>query len=174
MPANSPIYSVDASALIEMKDVYPIGVFPSVWAFVASLGDAGRLLVAEPVRRECQDPVFTPWFAQHPQMVLQFSVELNQYTNALQAQLKAAGLPLVNPQSPKSQNDPFVVAAALLVEKRNLADLRTGSQSACHVITYEKNRGANATFKSIRDVCDYYHIKCLQWPEMLQLESWSC
>jgi len=169
-----PLYSVDASALIEMKDIYPIHVFRSMWDFVGSTADSGRLVVAEPVGEECKDAVFKPWFASHPKIILRFSEELNNYVNALQTEIQKAALPLVNPSSQKSQNDPFVVAAALMIEARNLADLTTGSRRTCHVITYEKNRGPQAQYKSIRDVCDHYSIRCLNWPEMLQIESWSC
>jgi hypothetical protein len=175
MSSSPPLYSVDASALIEMKDVYPYDVllFRPMWDSLGSLADAGRLVVAEPVSRECQDPVFRLWFNAHGEIILAFSPELNDYVNALHCALEKAGLPMVNPTSPKSQNDPFVVASALLLERRVLTDLRTGSERTCHVISYEKNRGPTARYKSIKDVCDYYSIRCLNWPEMLRLESSS-
>ena len=46
MAGEPPVYSVDASALIEMKDTYPRKTFGSMWEFIGKLGDQQRLLVA--------------------------------------------------------------------------------------------------------------------------------
>jgi len=175
MPDSAlPVYSVDASALIEMKEVYPGAVFQSMWEFIGKLGDQGRLVVAEQAKSECHDAVFAPWFAAHSEMVYSFSTELGEYVKALHAEIIPAGLPLIDAASTKNQGDPFVVALSLLLEGRDLTNLQTGASSTCRVVTYERNRNPGARLAKIRDVCDYYGIDCLKWPDVFQLESWSC
>lgn len=132
------------------------------------------MLVAQPARQECKDDVFKNWFAAHAAMIVHFSPELNAYLNALQAELVAARLPLVDPSSDKNRADPFVVALALMVEERDVADLQRGAKRSCYVVAYEGGRKPGAALAKMSDVCKHYGLAYVQWPRLLELESWSC
>jgi len=173
MDGIEPIYSVDASALIEMKDTYPYRRFRPMWDFLGGLGDGGRMLVTQPVRDECYDAIFKEWFNTHPGMVVPFSQELNAYVLALQDELDRNGLPLVDPGSTKNQGDPFVIALALMVEGRDVNELRTRSARTCHVVSYERRRKPGARLAKVTDVCDHYGLQCLRWLGVLEVEDWS-
>jgi hypothetical protein len=174
MSADAPVYSVDASALIEMKNVYRFGIvgFRPMWHFIGHLGDEGRVRVVEQARNECHDRVLDDWFALHPAMVMPMSEELNEYVIALNAELEAASLPMVDPESTENRADPFVVALALMIEERPRTNLRGQGQRCCHVISYEGDTMRRGLAR-IGRVCREYRLGCLRWPDMLQREGWT-
>jgi len=173
MPGSSTVYSVDASALIQMKEDYWFEVvgFRSLWEFIGSLGDHGRVQVVQAAHDECHDPVLKEWFNRHPGLVHPFTTPLNAYINALNAELKAANLPLVDPASTTNIADPDVVALALMLEERPLGNLTGNESRKSAVVCYEAARREKGLAK-IPLVCRHYRLDCIKWPEMLRREGW--
>lgn len=180
MPSNDRKYSIDASAMIELDKTYPIDLFPSMWDFLGRLAEEGKLLICTQAAKECKDPAVTHWLAQHPQIVIPFDSHINQYANALHRELAKEHLWLVNPNSDKNQADPFVISLALLLENRDLADLRKQPINGLHciVIQYEGSQKANQQQKftgrvRIPVVCGTYHLDHFTWVAVLRQEGWK-
>lgn len=167
-------YSVDASALIWMKDEYQhrVPYFRRLWDFLGALGDQGRLGVAEEVRGECHDEVFDDWFDEHPNLVVPWSTKLNGYVNAVNRELAAAGLPLVDGQATTNLGDPFVLALALMVERRPLGNLRGPGARRCHVVSYERREWEKGLAK-IPLVCEHYGLVRMEWADLILAEGWN-
>ncbi len=158
-----PRYSLDASALIELKDIYPrdITLFQPMWNLLGDLSAEGRVLVAEPARDECKDKVLKELFAAHAEMIIHVVGELNDYVNALSVDLEVKSMRLVDPSSTENRADPFVIALALMAEGRDIKALGAGSATAkCAVIAYEKRR-PTARLSRIPDVCGRYNLECI-------------
>jgi len=174
MPGRAPIYSVDASALIQLKEDYPFTVvgFRSMWEFIGGLGDQSRVQVVQAAHEECKDQVLKDWFKEHPGIVRPFSTELNAYINALNRELKAVHLPLVDPDSTTNLADPDVIALALMIEGRPLEDLSGDRNGESVVICYEAARREKGLAK-IPLVCRHYGLDCVKWPAMLEREGWT-
>ena len=171
---SPPLYSVDASAMIQLKDDYPPDVFVSLWDFLGGMADAGRLLACQEIRDECHDQELVEFFRDHPRAVADFG-ELQDHLLALQAEASALGLEMVNPDSPRHQADPFVVALALALDGRDAVRLmvKVSPAATCHVVTYERARGAQARLKAIPDVCAHYRLVVRRWPEVLRAQGYS-
>ena len=107
-------------------------------------------------------------------MVVPFPPQLQEYLIALQAETVRDGRPLVAPSSDQNWADPFVIALALMVEGRDLADLRAGGGGTSYVVAYEGGRKPGAALAKMSDVCKHYGLGYVQWPRLLELESWSC
>jgi len=174
MPGSPVIYSVDASALIQMKEDYPPTVlgFRSMWGFVGALGDHGRVQVVEAAHGQCKDQVLQDWFREHPGIVQPFSTELNAYINALNRELTAVDLRLVDPNSTKNTGDPDVIALALMLEGRPLENLNGDRKGESIVVCYEAARREKGLAK-IPLVCRHYGLDCTKWPAMLEREGWA-
>ncbi len=174
MPNNAPIYSLDASAVIWMKEQYrfEVAYFQTLWERIGDLGEQGRVRIAEEAKNECHDQVLQDWFDRYPSMVEPFSPEFNTYVNALNAELANVGLPLVDPQSTDSLADPFVVALALKLEQRPIGNLGDPGTHQCHVVSYEAPRRRTGGFARIPLVCQHYGLSCLHWTDLFQLEGW--
>ncbi len=173
MPDVLPLYSVDASALIEMEQVYRYSQLRPVWDFVGTIGQQGRLCVVQSARDECAGDVFTSWFGQYPSIVAPFSEQLGRYLAALMRELERDHMRLVDPGSPRHQADPQVIALALMLEGRDLANLHDGSQRHCSVVCYERQRRGHTGLARMRDVCNHYNLGYLNWPAFLDAEGFS-
>jgi hypothetical protein len=174
MLGSPPLYSVDASALIEMEHVYRYAQFRPMWDFVGGLGQQRRLFVAPSVKDECAgSDTFSAWFGEHPSLIWAYSSALGKYLSALMVELTRDHMPLVDPNSTRHQADPQVIALALMLEERDLADLHGGSQRACHVVSYERQRRGATGLAKMRDVCLHYGLGYLEWPAVLEIEGWS-
>ena len=119
-----PLYNVDASALIDANECYPGQVFPSMWHFVGDLVTQSRLLICEEVNGECDyPPELRKFIEDHPGMVVSFE-HMQHYFRRFQFEAHKHGLQLVDPSSTKDKADPYVVALALMLERREPQDLR--------------------------------------------------
>ncbi|MHB9134577.1 MAG: DUF4411 family protein [Armatimonadota bacterium] len=166
-------YSVDASALIELDKTYPVTVFRGMWDFLGELANDGRLRVCEQAKAECKDEALIKWFAQHATATVEFNLMMAAYMNTLIPELEQHHLSLTDPQSVKNITDPFVIALALELEERDLAHLPTAIADGprCHVIAYERRRGKGSKLAGIPNVCDFYGLPCIKWPELLFTEG---
>jgi|LSQX01.3.fsa_nt_gb hypothetical protein len=110
---DGPLYSLDTSALIDVKDLYPIEVFPSMWQFIGRLAEAKRVFVAEAVKDECYDDEIIEILKTYPNMIIDFGL-LQAHFAALMAEAEKNQLLLVNPSAVRNAADPHVIAVALV------------------------------------------------------------
>jgi len=167
-----PLYSVDASVLIDIKDRYPREVFVSLWSFLEALACDGRFLVQEEADGECHDQVLRDLLDGCPDMVVGFGV-IQDHFKALQADLQQAGLRMVDPGSTRDKADPFVVGLALALDGRAPASIqrRLNPDAKCIVVTHEKRAGAGAQKLKIPDVCKRYGLDWIDFVELLIAEG---
>jgi hypothetical protein len=173
-----PCYSVDASAMIQLHHEYPRDIrdFAPLWDFLGGLAEQGRLLICEQARDECEDDVVNLFFEQHPHMVVPAEDTLN-YALRLGSEDQQHGIGLVDPDATEQDADPFVVALALMVEQRDLNDLRRRArpEAVCSVVSYETRKGRQwrpgGSRAKIPDVCGFYDLACIRWPALLRAEG---
>jgi len=170
MPLRYPVYSIDSSALIYIKDELPQDVFPSVWHALDVLADNERIFVCQQVKDECHDIPLINWFNSHPNVIRSFDHVMNLYFNQFQIETSRIGLSLTNPSSLKHSADPFVVTLALLLEERDLGDLniKPVPTPVCHVITHEKRGQVN-----IPIVCNHYSLRAFGIIDLFRTERIS-
>ena len=168
-----PVYSVDASALIHFKRGHTQRTFPGMWELVAALADEKRLLIAEEVRDECRDDVLKDFIGAHPEMVVTAEHTLD-YLARLQGEAPQHGIELIDPVSRQSEGDPYVLAVALMVEERDLTDLRASprDEPKCVVLTQEKAKGFGFRLANIPNVCDFYGLDYTEWEPFLHAEGY--
>lgn len=167
-----PLYSVDASAMYWLTLHMPSDVAPSLWALVAEWADEGRLLISDEIKRETETlDEWKDFFRERPRMVVSLA-EMGEYFKAFQNEATVHNIQLTRPNSTRDQGDPFVVALALMLEKRSLANLRdrTDPEAICRVVTYE-NKGPGR--KKIPDACQFYDIRYMRWAQVLKEEGRS-
>ena len=166
-----PCYSVDASAMIWLKDEYPEDVFASLWKFLGNLADEPRLFICEQAADECLDEPLRGFFRAHPQMIVKFA-DMKDYFPVFQKECFEHGMQLADPNSTKHEADPFVVALALVLEQRDPADLckRTSAEAICSVVSYEARSGHRV---KIPHVCDFYDLPCVHWTELWRREGYK-
>lgn len=187
MPVEAFFYSVDTSALIRLKQHYPkdLSYFLPIWDYIGRLSNEGRLFIPEEVKSECEDEVLKNMFKEYSHIIYPTAGDLTDYMIAFQDELDKARLFLVDPESTKNRADPFVVALALTIERRNLKDLKKDAAATCHVISYEtitnflklsekdRNLIKKNTRISIPDACSIFNIDHIDWPEFIRRENFS-
>lgn len=157
MSVSVVIYCVDTSALIDgLERYYPDSSFPSLWARVDELIEAGRFICSDEVVEEAikKDLPAKAWCQQRRQNT-KFCVPTDaDVATEVQAVL---GLHprLVKPG--RHRADPFVVAVANM-------------RGAC-VITGEGHDGT-AVKPKIPYVCNQLGINCIRLTELIGREGW--
>jgi hypothetical protein len=171
-----PCYSVDTSAMAWLDNEYPQDIFGGVWRLLGRLADEGRLLMCEQAVAECEDPAVTDFLVGHSQVVLRFAA-MEGYILRLQEEDYRHHINLTDHEATEQDADPFVVALALMIEQRDLADLRvrTRHDAMCSVVCYETRKGKQwrrgEARPKIPDVCDFYGLSCVRWPDVLRAEG---
>ncbi len=147
-------YIIDTCSLIQLRRAYPLDVFPSVWAKVGNMADAGILISIEDVYEELQiqDDEVSEWAKQHSDMFL----PLDGIVQIKALQILSTHRDLVDLKKRKSGADPFVIATALVY--------------SCILVTEEEPSRSPNKLK-IPDTCKDYNIQCIQLLEMLRLEN---
>ena len=96
--------------MIELKEHYPIGLFPSVWENVEGLIKKGRLTscwqVLEEVRRG--DDELVAWCENRKDVLLNMDRHINQVHEIIGKHPK-----LVNPNAKPDTADPYLIALAM-------------------------------------------------------------
>lgn len=172
MFGSYPLYSVDASAFIDFGKLRP-EVFPAMWELVGRLSQQGRLLMCEEAADECRDAELRRFIRAHPGMVVIFE-DTGDYLTRLQAEAPGYGIQQIDPSSTRSNADPFVVALALMLEQRDLRDLRAklNPEAQCLVVTHERPKGPGATYVKIPNACRFYGLECIDWQDFLMREGY--
>ncbi len=150
-------YCVDTSALLDgWSRWYPPEIFPSLWQKLAGLIAAGQLVAPEDVLLELKkkEDDLTKW-AKKQRGLFQ---PLDLPTQEALRDVMAAFERLVNTQKDRSTADPLVIA---LAKARDLV-----------VVTGEKASG-NPNRPKIPDVCDHFHIRCINLTALIRENRWT-
>jgi hypothetical protein len=168
--AQGARYSLDASALIDMKEHYPQAVFAGVWHAMGRVAEDGRLLVCEQVKAECRDDALQEFIGSHPQCVVELPTFLPQFA-AFQASSGPLGILLTDPEDTRESADPFVVALALWAEGRDPAAIQRPMPdvSPCYVVSHEKGP---LSPKRIPYACNQVALAHIRLPELLMREGY--
>ena len=171
---NYPLYSVDASALMDFRVLYPPDVFPSMWDRARSLASERRLLICEQVDEEWLDAERQQLIGQNPDMVVPFGLTQDHFRQLI-LEFDANNVYLTDPSSTKDKADPYVVALGLMLDGRDPDDLqlRMIDDAEGVVVTHEKpNDAVNGKIK-IPDACKMYRLGCVSWLDILRKEAYA-
>lgn len=160
----SIVYCIDTSAWIDLKEIYPFGVFPSLWNKLDTLIQNDVLISPHQVYvelKQWEDDVFR-WVNKRKKLFRQ----LDEERIAVAKEVLNKFPTLTDPQKETEDADPFVIALAI-VETKNLQLL--GDQ--CAVVSQEKGRVG--TKMKIPDVCNHYGIKHFLLIDFFNNEGWK-
>lgn len=152
-------YCIDTSSLIDLADLYPRDVFPTLWSNLAELVEEGRLVAPREVSTELEayqgakdEP--RAWARRHPKMFRDLDEE--QQKTVLRVLRKHPRL--VDSLTERPEADPFVIALAV--------------SEGCTVITSEKRSSPGGRPK-IPDVCEPEGVGCVSLKEFFRERRWE-
>jgi hypothetical protein len=157
-------YCSDTSALFELKNLYPIKTFPSIWRRVEDLIAEGRLIAPRAVLVEIErgDDELVVWARAHRQMFVADSQELIDKVSEILDRFED----LVDENKEYEDADPFVVALAIIEDGQPRVPLTR----RCAVITVEHSRIGKSR---IPHVCKHHGIEWIDWRQVFERESWE-
>lgn len=152
-------YCIDTSALIDLADLYPRDVFPSLWKNLEALTNEGRLVAPRQVMSELEayhgvkdEP--RAWARRRRKMFKDLDEE--QQREVLQILAKHPRL--VDHRKVTADADPFVVALAM--------------SEGCTVITSEKPSSGTGRPK-IPDVCEAERVAWVSLKDFFRERKWA-
>jgi rRNA maturation endonuclease Nob1 len=163
------VYCIDTSALIDLKLLYRMKTFPSLWCNLSDLIKDDRLISSRQVLEELKkkDDELLCWARKSTKM---FKVEDRDQINTAQEILRRFR-DLVDPNKQIPDADPFVIALAV-VKNRQISLFG----EKCIVVTQEKRAGAGGRPR-MPDVCSVYGIECFYGStalaEFFEREGWE-
>lgn len=163
--ADEPLFSFDASTFIELQR-QPRRAYGTLWGHLDDLADAGRLLVAEEVKRELgdvtsEDPV--KFIRDHPSIVTP-TEDLWETARLVANRYRD----LVDFARPTGTADPFVIALALVTRDQQLGEIWGKSVV---VVSQENRKRPNKD--TIPNACDDYGIRCVKHLEFFEVVGWT-
>lgn len=166
---QSAVYCVDSSALIDLKQLYPIATFPGLWHEMSEMVKQGRLIAPREVLKEVEgDPDLKPWLRQNKRMFVALNSE--QLTTVRDILRKFPRLVDAAKETPDA--DPFIIALAIS-KKREPQNLFDAPRYL--VLTCEKLSGTPTP--KIPNVCEHCGVECLAGSraltEFFQREGWQ-
>jgi len=164
-------YSVDASVMIDLKDMLPSDLFKSAWDEISRLVTSNRWKIFETVADELHDEQLKDWLKINYSAIVKFNPDINKYISKLMAECQSNNMMIVNPHNTRNSGDPFVIMLALYFEERDLKDLRikTGSKTCC-VLTSEKPREHKINIPAL---CNYYNIPYMDLFDLMRYHQWQ-
>ncbi|MFN3599128.1 MAG: DUF4411 family protein [Aquificaceae bacterium] len=153
------IYIIDTSSLIEMKDKYPIDVFPTVWKNMGELYANGRLIAPSEVKKEIRDDELKNWIKNKKNM---FIAPDRFQTKKLKDILERFPF-LAKPDGIGPNADPWLIALALSKKE----EISIFNQD--YVIITEESKSKQ---KRIPAVANHYGIECINLIELFKKEGW--
>lgn len=164
-PAGGQTYSADTSALIDLKDHWSPGSFPSVWAALEGLVTDARLVapfqVLEELRRK--DDELKAWAEAHKPMFKRTDQTILTKT----ADVLREFPDLVDPLKEHEDADPYVVATAVLMQE---GQQELFAAASCTVLTTEHRRIGKSR---IPHACAHFGIECFDFRELFKREGWA-
>jgi len=166
---QSTVYCIDSSALIDLKQLYPIVTFPGLWHEMSEMVTQGRLIAPREVLKEVEgDRDLKPWLRQNKRMFVALGAE--QLTIVRDILREFARLVDAAKETPEA--DPFIIALAMS-KKREPEELFDAPRYV--VLTCEKL--SDTPTPKIPNVCEHYGVECLAGStaltEFFQREGWQ-
>jgi len=167
------IYLCDTSAMVDLRQNYPEDLFPNLWARIADLTHEFRFYLHEEVIQELEttDDESLPWIRQHPTIRLAI-------TDGQQRRLRSilTEVPRLATPTKKNDADPWLIAAALELDRRDDPNRPLLSSEICVLSSEKPNRGIPITDpisrQPIPNVCAHYNIRHLCLVDMFTQEKW--
>lgn len=159
LPFPGYCYCMDTSALIDLKELYPRDIFPSLWKSIERLISERRLIAPREVLKELEtyevkEDELLKWAKRHKGMFKDLDAEQLQHVRNILANFPH----LVDPTKTTPDADPFIIALAI--------------SEGCTVITSEKPANPGARPK-IPDVCARHNVKSISLLEFFRQEKWK-
>ncbi len=166
---ESTVYCIDSSALIDLKQLYPVGTFPGLWHEMSNMVKEERLIAPREVLKEVEgDPDLKPWLRQNKRMFVTLSAEQLAIVRDVLRQFPR----LVDAAKETPDADPFIITLAIS-KNREPPDLL--GVRKCVVLTCEKL--SNTPTPKIPNVCQHYQVECLAGStaltEFFRAEGWE-
>lgn len=161
MLVKSDSYCIDASALIDLRILYPVDVFPKLWDNLEAIVKGSRLISPDEVYNELakvDDDAFK-WLKKFKKFVVK-SCQASHLKHVAQITKKFPSL--VKPKSATPVADPFVVALAIEEHK--------AAGPSCCVVTQESQNLAKVR---IPKVCDDYGVPYADVLGWFRGEGWK-
>jgi len=150
------LYSFDTSSLLNgRRDLLPPATFPTLWANVEAMIDAGAIRCVDLVRDELskrEDDVHA-WAQSQANLFVPLTADIQIATREVLAERQK----IIGIGSGRSGADPFVIA---------LARARDG------VVVTEETLSRNLSKPKIPDVCDAMGVRRLNLLGFVQEQSW--
>ncbi|WPM32906.1 DUF4411 family protein [Hydrogenobacter sp. T-2] len=152
------VYIVDTSALIDLKDKYPMDIFEGLWKEIEKLCKFRRFIAPEEVRKEIRDDGLIKWLRKSDMLFISpDSEQVEKVKEILSKHISLAK------EEGKANADPWLIALAIV---RVRSQLFKGK----HVIlTQESKTKANR----IPAVAKEYGIECYDLIELFRSERWK-
>lgn len=164
-------WSIDTNVLITLRHQFPQDLYESFWEQMEEFANQGHWLVCDTVIRECRDAEWQSWFTAHPGIIAAVDNDYLTYSGLLATELDNNSMPLIDPSTTRHGADPFVIALALMIERRDPADLRkTTTSTRCGVLSQEIRKPSKMNIPS---VCDWYGIPCMTIYEYMRQHGWK-
>lgn len=152
------VYIADTSALIDLKDKYPMDIFEGLWKELEKLCKFKRFIAPEEVRKEIRDDGLIKWLRKSDMLFI--SPDSEQVEKVKEILSKYSFLAK---EEGKANADPWLIALAIV---RVRSQLFKGK----HVIlTQESKTKANR----IPAVAKEYGIECYDLIELFRSEGWK-
>jgi predicted nucleic acid-binding protein len=139
-------YVFDTNVFINLQRRQPIDIYPSVWEKIGSLMKDGVIISSQEVYDEIVvgGDVLENWAKKRRECFIPSEITVQQKVRAILREHRG----LVEGGKRKNSADPFVIA---LAQEKN-----------CKVVT-EETRTRSKESPKIPDVCDYYHVECIDF-----------
>jgi hypothetical protein len=164
--ALSIVYCIDTSALVDLKRLYPLDIFPLLWKKLDDLIQKGRLIAPDRVLKELErrDDELLAWVKARKQMFKEISSQHLRLVSEIVAEFPD----LVDVNKDTEEADPFVIS---LVMAENEPDQKRLFNDRYVVVTQEKRRRGTGRNK-MPDICDAKGIPCLNLLDLFREEKW--
>ncbi|OPZ86461.1 MAG: hypothetical protein BWY76_00943 [bacterium ADurb.Bin429] len=157
--------------MIKLKDMLPADLFKSAWGEVERLVADNRWRIFDHVAGEIHGETIQEWLRRNADAVVPFDEQFNAYLNRFMIELDLYGIHMINPQVDKDGGDPFVITLALMLERRDLSDLRKRTTGdACCVLT---NEAPKKNKVNIPHVCDIYGLPHMNLFDFMRHHGWE-
>lgn len=149
-------YVFDSNVFINLQRRQPIDIYPSLWGKIGELMENGTVISSQEVYDEIRigGDDLQEWAMARKECFLHSDVPLQREVRDILATHRG----LVEGGRKKNSADPFVIALA--------------KQEHCKVVT-EETRTRNIDSPKIPDVCDAYHIECIDFVSFAREEKFA-
>ncbi|MDT8878749.1 DUF4411 family protein [Halomonas saccharevitans] len=151
---NDARYVIDTCSLTKMRHTYPKDVFPTAWAKLTEISEAGVIISAEDVLEELS--AFDDEVLEWAQGQSEFFYPLDQKVQRAATDILGKYPGLLDLKKNKSSGDPFIIATALC--------------NKCSVVTEEKFSNSPVRPK-IPNVCKAVGVECITIVDMFRREG---